>query len=143
MHSRFEFLQRSLNLRRLLSIFLLELIECEFVHLFLDEHQYFVDLLDEIHLFDHFSLFHLLYVEFLLYFADLSLFVHLYFVIFVYLLGLATLLSIQVQQIEFGQNISSMFEVYIAWKTACSELNSVLIYKLKLKSFKFFFVAVL
>jgi len=62
MHSVFKFLQRSLYLGGFISIFLLKLMECEVIHLLLDEHQYFVDLFDEIHLLDHFSLLHLLHI---------------------------------------------------------------------------------
>ncbi len=97
-----ELLEGALDLSGLLSVFLLELSEGQFVHLALDEHEYFVDLLDEVHLLDHFALLDLLDVQFLLYFADLALLVLLDLVGFVDLLGFATLLPVQVQQVEFG-----------------------------------------
>ena len=55
-----KFLQRALDLGGLVAILLLKLIKSQLVHLPLNEHQNFVDLLDEIHFLDHFSLFDLL-----------------------------------------------------------------------------------
>ena len=68
-----DLLERLLDVSSFLAIFVPELVEGQFVHFLLDEHQYLIDLLDEIHLFYHLSLFHLLQVHLLLDHLNLSL----------------------------------------------------------------------
>ena len=81
MHSSLDFLQRLLDAGCFLTVLvILELHESQLVHLLLDQHQDLVDLLDEVHFFDHLTFFQLLEVHLLLDLSDFSLFVHLYLV---------------------------------------------------------------
>lgn len=96
-HNALDLLERALDGGGILPVFVGELSEGEVVHLLLDEHQDLVDLLYQIHLFDHLALLDLLDVHLLLYLPYLPLFVYLHLLVAIDLLGLATLFSVQLQ----------------------------------------------
>ena len=93
----FDLLKRPLDHGSFISIFVLKLPEGKIIHFLLDEHENLVYLLDEVHLFDHFSLRDPLHVHLLSDFADFSLLVHLDLVRTIYLFGFSALLTVQVQ----------------------------------------------
>ena len=73
MNLTLNLLERLLDLGGLLAILVPELVESEFVHLLLYEHEYLIDLLDEVRLLYHLALLHLLQVHLLLDHLYLSL----------------------------------------------------------------------
>jgi hypothetical protein len=75
MHFFFEFFQRLFDQGCTTPIFSLKFFKSQLIHFFFDQHQYFIDLFDQIHFFNHFPFF---------YFLDIHLFSDLlYFPLFV------------------------------------------------------------
>lgn len=110
-----------------------ELVEGEVVHLLLDEHEYLVDLLDEVHLLDHLALLDLLDVHLLLDLADLALLVGLHLLVAVDLLGLAPLLAVQLQQEQLRQRLRPLLNLVIAGQLPRHELHAVLVGELQVE----------
>jgi len=57
------------------------------------------------------------------------------------LFGLASFFSVEVQQIEFGQNVGSLLKFMAGGKVARSKLNSILINKFEFKAFELLLTA--
>lgn len=115
-YDSFYLFEGALDHSRLISVLLGELNICEIVHLLLNEHHDLVDLLYQIHLFNHLTFFYLLDVHLLLYLPDLSLLVQLDFTVSIDLLRLPPFLAIELQQEQLSQCFCPLFNLIVAWE---------------------------
>lgn len=118
----------------------LELLKGQLVHLVLNKDENLINLLDEVHFLDHFSLLHLLDLHLLLDLADFPLLIDFDLIVFIDVLCLAPLLPIELKQDQLRHQISPLLDILGLRQCPIAKLNAVLVFELKLEPLQWLFL---